>query len=44
MPKKAKPKSITEYIAAAPKETQGKLRQMRTCIRSAAPKAKESLK
>ena len=44
MSKKAKPKSITEYIAAAPKEAQGKLRQMRTCIRSAAPGAKESLK
>jgi uncharacterized protein YdhG (YjbR/CyaY superfamily) len=44
MPKKAKPKSITEYIAAAPKEAQGKLRQMRACIRSAAPEAKESLK
>jgi uncharacterized protein YdhG (YjbR/CyaY superfamily) len=44
MPKNAKPKSITEYIAAAPKEAQGKLRQMRTCIRSAAPGAKESLK
>src|SRR6266516_1513800 len=44
MSKKAKPKSITEYIAAAPNEAQGKLRQMRTCIRSAAPGAKESLK
>ena len=44
MPKKAKPESIPEYIAAAPKEAQGKLRQMRTCIRSAAPGAKESLK
>jgi len=44
MPKNAKPKSITEYIAAAPKEAQGKLRQMRTCIRSAAPGAKENLK
>src|SRR6185295_162723 len=44
MPKKAKPKSIAEYIAAAPKEAQGKLHQMRTCIRSAAPGAKESFK
>src|SRR5438093_13759122 len=44
MPKKAKPKSITEYIAAAPKEAQDKLRQMRACIRSAAPGATESLK
>src|SRR3989442_5190561 len=44
MPKKAKPKSIAEYIAAAPKEAQEKLCQMRTCIREAAPGAKESLK
>ena len=43
-PKKPKPTSITEYIAAAPKDAQAKLRQMRTCIRSAAPGAKESLK
>jgi len=39
-----KPKTITEYIKAAPKETQEKLREMRACIREAAPKAKESLK
>jgi hypothetical protein len=44
MSKKAKPKTIAEYIAAAPKEAQEKLRQMRTCIRSAAPGAKEGLK
>ena len=41
---KARPKSITEYINAAPKETQKKLREMRACIREAAPGAKESLK
>ena len=43
-PKKARPKSITEYINAAPKEAQKKLREMRTCIRTSAPGAKESLK
>ncbi len=39
-----RPKSIDEYIEAAPKETQKKLREMRACIRKAAPGAKESLK
>jgi uncharacterized protein YdhG (YjbR/CyaY superfamily) len=43
-PKKARPKSITEYIDAAPKEAQKKLREMRACIRASAPGAKESLK
>src|SRR6266852_5935908 len=43
-PKKAPPKSITEYINAAPKEAQKKLREMRACIRKAAPGAEESLK
>ena len=43
-PPKARPKSITEYIHAAPKEAQKKLREMRTCIRTSAPGAKESLK
>jgi uncharacterized protein YdhG (YjbR/CyaY superfamily) len=42
--KKARPKSITEYIHAAPKEAQSKLREMRACIRRSAPGAKESLK
>ena len=42
--KKAPPKTITEYINAAPKEAQKKLREMRACIREAAPGAKESLK
>lgn len=42
--KKARPKSITEYINAAPKEAQKKLREMRECIRASAPGAKESLK
>src|SRR5258705_11799594 len=42
--KKAPPESITEYINAAPKETRKKLREMRACIREAAPGAQESLK
>src|ERR1700682_4950382 len=43
-PSKARPKTVTEYIDAAPKEAQKKLREMRACIRKAAPGAKESLK
>jgi uncharacterized protein YdhG (YjbR/CyaY superfamily) len=43
-PKKARPKSITDYIHAAPKAAQKKLREMRACIRTSAPGAKESLK
>jgi uncharacterized protein YdhG (YjbR/CyaY superfamily) len=42
--KKAKPKTITDYINRAPKETREKLREMRTCIRAAAPGAAQSLK
>jgi uncharacterized protein YdhG (YjbR/CyaY superfamily) len=41
---KARPTSITEYINAAPKEARKNLREMRECIRAAAPGAKESLK
>ena len=43
-PKKARPKTITEYINAAPKQARKKLREMRACIRTSAPGAKESLK
>src|ERR1700730_3613957 len=43
-PKKARPTSITEYINAAPKGARKKLRELRACIRAAAPGAKESLK
>ena len=39
-----KPKTIAEYIKAAPKETQKKLREMVACIREAAPGAEEGLK
>ena len=42
--KKARPKSITEYIDAAPQEAQKKLREMHACIRKSAPGAMESLK
>jgi uncharacterized protein YdhG (YjbR/CyaY superfamily) len=42
--KKTKPKTIGEYIDAAPPQARAKLRQMRACIRKAAPGAKESLK
>ncbi len=42
--KKARPQTITEYINAAPKEARKKLREMRACIRAAAPGATESLK
>ncbi|MGC2889185.1 MAG: DUF1801 domain-containing protein [Candidatus Acidiferrum sp.] len=43
-PKKVRPKTISEYIVAAPKAAQKKLRDMRACIRKAAPGATESLK
>jgi uncharacterized protein YdhG (YjbR/CyaY superfamily) len=43
-PMKSRPKNIAEYIDAAPKEAQKKLREMRACIRKSAPDAKESLK
>jgi len=43
-PKTARPESIAEYINDAPKEARKKLREMRACIRKAAPGAKESLK
>lgn len=42
--KKARPETIAAYIQAAPKEAREKLRQMQTCIRTAAPEAKEGLK
>lgn len=39
-----KPQTVTAYIADAPKETQKRLREMRACLKKAAPGAKESLK
>ena len=39
-----KPKTVTEYINAAPKEAQQSLREIRTILKAVAPKAKEVLK
>ena len=39
-----KPTSVTEYIAAAPREAQEKLREIRAILRGVAPKATETLK
>src|SRR4029077_15390134 len=45
MPSKtARPKTTTEYINAAPTDARKKLREMRACVRAAAPGATESLK
>ena len=41
---KAKPTTVTEYIAAAPREAQQKLREIRTILRQVAPNATEALK
>jgi uncharacterized protein YdhG (YjbR/CyaY superfamily) len=40
----ARPKTVPEYIAAAAKEARSKLREMRRCVRAAAPGAVESIK
>src|SRR4030067_1135416 len=37
------PKTVDAYIAAAPKEVQGKLRELRAIIKKAAPKAEERI-
>jgi uncharacterized protein YdhG (YjbR/CyaY superfamily) len=42
--KKIQPKTVAEYIDAVPKEARAKLREMRACIRNAAPGAVEGLK
>jgi uncharacterized protein YdhG (YjbR/CyaY superfamily) len=44
IPRKRPPKTIGEYIDAAPKEARKKLREMSACVRKAAPGAKESIK
>ena len=41
---KAAPDVVDEYIEAAPEAARAKLRQLRACIRGAAPGATESLK
>jgi uncharacterized protein YdhG (YjbR/CyaY superfamily) len=38
-----KPKTVSAYIAAAPKESRFMLRQMRSIIRAAAPEAEECI-
>ena len=42
--RKARSENITEYINAAPGKSRKKLREMRACIRAAAPGTRESLK
>ncbi|HEV2196693.1 MAG TPA: DUF1801 domain-containing protein [Candidatus Acidoferrum sp.] len=42
--RKARPKSVSEYIEAAPNPARKKLREMRACIRKAAPGATEGMK
>lgn len=42
--KKTKPATVAEYIAAAPATAQKRLREMRKCLREAAPGAEEALK
>ncbi len=41
MKKLPKPKDVSAYIAAAPKEVQSKLKELRAAIRKAAPAADE---
>jgi uncharacterized protein YdhG (YjbR/CyaY superfamily) len=41
---KSKPTTVTEYINAAPKETQKKLREMRTILKKVVPNATEAVK
>jgi uncharacterized protein YdhG (YjbR/CyaY superfamily) len=43
MEKYQRPKNVDAYIAASPKEVQGKLKEMRTAIRKAAPDAEERI-
>lgn len=40
---KTAPKNVDEYIETFPKETQNYLKQMRTAIKKAAPKAEEGI-
>jgi uncharacterized protein YdhG (YjbR/CyaY superfamily) len=42
--KSARPTTISEYINAAPADARKKLREMRACVRKAAPGAEETLK
>ena len=38
-----KPKNVDDYIANTPKESQGKLEELRSTIKKAAPSAEESI-
>src|ERR1700746_2456365 len=42
--KRGRPQTITEYSNAKPKDARKKLREMRACIRKAAPGATEGMK
>jgi uncharacterized protein YdhG (YjbR/CyaY superfamily) len=42
--RKAKPKTVTDYIKVAPKDAREKLREIRICIRKSASGATESIK
>ena len=44
MAEKEKPKTIAQYIKAAPKEAQPKLRELHKLLREVAPDAEEGLK
>jgi uncharacterized protein YdhG (YjbR/CyaY superfamily) len=39
-----KPKTVSEYIRTAPKEARAKLRELRSILNKAAPKATEAIK
>lgn len=39
-----KPNAVLEYIESFPKDTQRRMKQIRACIKAAAPDAKEDLK
>jgi uncharacterized protein YdhG (YjbR/CyaY superfamily) len=41
---RAKPKTVTEYINAAPKDARAKLREIRAILKKVAPSATETLK
>jgi uncharacterized protein YdhG (YjbR/CyaY superfamily) len=41
---KTKPTTVDEYIRAAPKEAQAKLRELRAILKKVAPKAEEKMK
>jgi uncharacterized protein YdhG (YjbR/CyaY superfamily) len=43
MKKTTRPKDVAGYIAAAPKEVRGKLKELRAVIRKAAPAAEEKI-